>query len=83
MITVIATLKGVFDTSIAILLNTMHKVGETLDISNITNIVPNGIDYTAFFREYVTFCTHNGSKHFRINEIKETLDGYELFVTPI
>ncbi len=81
--TIITTLKGVLDSSIAILLSSAHKVGEILDISNITNLVPRNIDYTAFFRAYVDFCTSNGSKLFRIDAIRHTGQGCELVVTPV
>lgn len=81
--TIIATLKGVFNTSIAILLDTAHKVGEVLDMSNITNLVPSGTDYTVFFNNYVNFCTSNGSKLFRIDSIIQTDRGCEVLVSPI
>ena len=48
--TIITTLKGVLDSSIAILLDTAHKAGEILDISNITTLVPSGTNYTLFFK---------------------------------
>ncbi|MBQ2458365.1 MAG: hypothetical protein UCJ13_03595 [Bacteroidaceae bacterium] len=81
--TIIATLKGVLDSSIAILLDTAHKVGEVLDISNITKLVPTDTDYTAFFRNYVNFCTSNGSKQFRIESINQTREGFEIMVSPV
>ncbi|MGM9675729.1 MAG: hypothetical protein ACI3X9_09740 [Bacteroidaceae bacterium] len=79
----IATLKGCFDSSLHVLLDTAHTVGEVLDMSNITHIVPNGYDYYAFFRDYVAFCKCNGSKLFRIDSIRHAGDGFVLEVSPV
>ena len=81
--TIITTLKGVLDSSIAILLDAAHKAGEILDISNITTLVPSGTNYTLFFKNYVKFCTCNGSKQFLIESVNKTQEGYEMVVTPV
>lgn len=80
---VMATLKGCFDSSLHILLDTAHTVGEVLDVSNVTGIVPAGRDYYAFFKDYVSFCKCNGSKSFRIDAIRSAGGTCELFVTPV
>lgn len=80
---VMATLKGCFDSSLHILLDTAHTVGEVLDMSNVTGIVPEGCDYYAFFKDYVRFCKCNGSKLFRIDAIRNMGGMRELFVTPV
>lgn len=80
---IIATLKGCFDSSLHVLLHTAHTVGEVLDMSNITHIVPSGYDYYAFFKEYVDFCKCNGSKQFRIDSIHHLGDDFVLEVSPL
>jgi hypothetical protein len=45
--------------------------------------VPTDTDYTAFFRNYVNFCTSNGSKQFRIESINQTQEGFEIMVSPV
>ncbi len=81
---ILATIKGTFNTSIRILLDTMHQVGDVISFKNITHMVPQGEDYTRFFHECVNFCTSNGdTRFFRINDIRTSPDGYELIVSPV
>lgn len=81
---IIATVKGSLNTSIKILLDTVLQVGDTLDLSNITQLVPGDINTTRFFQEYVNFCAMNkDSRYYRIDAIAHTQKGWEMQVSPL
>jgi len=81
---IVVTIKGGWNSSIQIVLDTMHHVGDVLDMSNITRLVPSGVNFTSFFNAFVDFCTRNDeSRRYLIEDITETSQGYEMKVSPV
>lgn len=80
----VVTIKGGWNTSMQILLDTAHRVGDILDMSNITRLVPEDVNFTTFFNAFVRFCSKNdGSRQYLIEDIAETPDGYQMKVSPV
>lgn len=81
---IIATVKGGLNTSLNIIVRKVHQVGDILDLSTIIHLVPDGISYAKFFKEYVSFCiNNNSSKLYRVDAIQQTQNGCEMQVSPI
>lgn len=80
---IVTTIKGGLNTSINILLNEIHQVGDTISFDNITNMVPSGEDYTKFFYSCISFCRTNGTRLFRIDNVSSNGQQLELQVSPI
>jgi len=81
---IVATLKGAMNTSLNILLGTMLQVGDTIDMNNITHLVPDGENTTHFFKNYVNFCESNGkSRIYRVDEISQYDGRYVLQVSGV
>ncbi len=79
----IATLQGAMNTSLDVLLSTVHHVGDILDISNVIRIVPHDADTTRYFKAYVDFCEGNGeSRYYRIDSIEPCGDRLAMQVSP-
>ena len=82
--TIVATIKGVANTSIDIITSGFHKVGDIISFNNIINMVPSGEDCTQFFYNCINFCKKNGhTKSFRIESINFLGNKYEIKVSPV
>lgn len=81
---IMVTLHGAWDTSLQIVLDAAHAVGDVLDLSSIVSLVPDGENYAAFFRRYVDFCMGNdSSKLYRVEAIVQVSQGYEMRVSAL
>ena len=81
---IVATIKGVANTSIDIIISGVHKVGDIISFNNIIHMVPSGEDCTHFFYNCINFCKKNGqTKSFRIESISNYGDKYEIRVSPV
>jgi len=82
--TAIATIKGGVDSSIDILMDGIHQVGDIISFNNITSMIPSGEDYTRFFYNCINFCKTNGATRlFRVDRILGVDDKYEIQVSPV
>lgn len=80
----LATIRGGVGTSIDILMDSMHQVGDIISFNNITSMIPRGEDYTRFFFNCINFCKRNGATRlFRVDKIIGNDERYEIMVTPI
>lgn len=80
----IATIRGRVDTSIDILMDGLHQVGDIINFNNITSLIPSGEDYTRFFFNCLNFCKTNGSTRlFRVEKISGGEERYEIMVSPV
>lgn len=78
------TVRGAWDTSLQIVLDAAHAVGDVLDLSSIIRLVPEGVNYATFFRNYVDFCMgNNSSKLYRVVAIEAIPQGVELRVRAV
>jgi len=82
--TAIATIKGGVDSSIDVLMDGIHQVGDIISFNNITSMIPSGEDYTRFFYNCINFCKTNGATRlFRVDRILGGDDKYEIQVSPV
>lgn len=81
---VIATIKSGVGSSLSIVLDRAHQIGDVISFNNITDMVPSGEDRTHFFYKSLQFCKENGSRLFRIDHIlNNDTQRYELIVSPV
>lgn len=80
----IATIRGRVDTSIDILMDGLHQVGDIISFNNIVGMIPSGEDYTRFFFDCLNFCKSNGATRlFRVEQITGAGKKYEIMVSPV